>query len=257
MWKIWNQAGGHMSAAPLWGSGPGAPVDRRRRGPQGGTEESAGYHGAGRSPAAIGGAVMVHALVAAMVLLMPREMITPYIPQIMIGRQIPLDPPPPPNQTEPAGKTNTPQTKQHIGRPRATIDPLVPLKPIEGGPAFEGGLGGAAGSGSATIQRPIEPPNEPVLVDAVIDPRALPAFQPNYPGSMIRQGLEGSVKVRVEIGVNGRVSAIERLSATDEAFWIATERHALRKWRFRPATRDGTAVASSRILTVHFRLTDR
>ena len=52
------------------------------------------------------------------------------------------------------------------------------------------------------------------------------------------------------------MTGIERLSATDEAFWIATQRHALRKWRFRPATRDGVPTASSKLLTIHFRLTD-
>ena len=35
------------------------------------------------------------------------------------------------------------------------------------------------------------------------------------------------------------------------------QRHALRKWRFRPATRDGVAVASTKVLTVRFTLNDR
>ena len=52
-------------------------------------------------------------------------------------------------------------------------------------------------------------------------------------------------------------TGLERLSATDEAFWIATQRHAMRKWRFRPATRDGVAVPGTKVLTVHFKLTDR
>jgi protein TonB len=94
------------------------------------------------------------------------------------------------------------------------------------------------------------------MVDASIDPRVLAMFQPDYPGAMVRQGMEGKVTVRVTIGADGRVIDVERLSATDEAFWLATQRHALRKWRFRPATRDGVAVSSSKVLTVHFRLAD-
>ena len=90
-----------------------------------------------------------------------------------------------------------------------------------------------------------------------IDPRAMSAFQPDYPGSMIRQGAEGTVTVRVSIGTDGKVTGIERISATDEAFWVATQRHAMRKWRFRPATRDGVPVPGTKVLTVHFKLTDR
>ncbi|MBJ7378170.1 energy transducer TonB, partial [Sphingobium sp.] len=71
------------------------------------------------------------------------------------------------------------------------------------------------------------------------------------------QGLEGAVTVRVTISAEGRVTAIEKVSATDESFWAATQRHALRKWRFRPATRDGVAVVSTKILTVRFTLTER
>jgi protein TonB len=95
------------------------------------------------------------------------------------------------------------------------------------------------------------------MVEPGIDPKALAAFQPDYPGTMIRQGIEGSVTVRLTISAQGRVIDIERLAATDEAFWLATQRHALRKWRFRPATRDGVAVSGAKVLTIYFRLTDR
>jgi len=67
---------------------------------------------------------------------------------------------------------------------------------------------------------------------------------------------EGHVTVRVSIGVDGRVTAVERVSASDDAFWAVTQRQALRKWRFRPATRDGAPVASTKVLTVRFRLAD-
>jgi protein TonB len=96
-----------------------------------------------------------------------------------------------------------------------------------------------------------------VVIDASIDPRARAAFQPDYPGTMIRQGVEGAVTVRMGIGADGRVTDIEKISATDESFWLATRRHALREWRFRPATRDGVPIASTRVLTVRFTLTDR
>tara|TARA_B100000378_G_C17724581_1_gene300029 strand:+ start:36 stop:338 length:303 start_codon:yes stop_codon:yes gene_type:complete len=98
---------------------------------------------------------------------------------------------------------------------------------------------------------------EPKLTEASIDPRALPAFQPDYPSAMIRQQVEGKVTVRVSIDAQGRVIGVEKIAASDDSFWLATQRHALRKWRFRPATRDGVAVASTKVLTVRFTLSDR
>ena len=65
------------------------------------------------------------------------------------------------------------------------------------------------------------------------------------------------VTVRVTINAEGRVTDIARVSATDESFWLATQRHALRKWRFRPATRDGVPVETTKTMIVRFTLTDR
>lgn len=218
-----------------------------------GGQIQSGYSGGGRSPIGIGGAVAVHALVVGAFLLIPKEAIAPYVPPILLGRPIPLDPPPPPEPTQPQ-EAQVPTRPVADPRPTAT-DPRVVLPPVGGETLTGGDLGGEGIGTGDIILPPLDPPRDPVLVEPRIDPRALAAFQPDYPGSMVRQGLEGSVTVRVTIGADGRVTGIERVSATDEAFWIVTQRHALRKWRFRPATRDGVAVESSKTLTVHFRLT--
>lgn len=99
-------------------------------------------------------------------------------------------------------------------------------------------------------------PRTPVRVAAQIDPRYAAALQPPYPGSEQRAQRGGSVRVRVAIGADGRVKAIERLSATSDAFWEATERHALARWRFRPATEDGRPVESVKVMTLVFRIED-
>lgn len=220
--------------------------------------QASGYGARGRSPVGLGGAIAVHAVVAGVFLLTPREMITPYVPQILIGRQIPLDPPPPPEPQKQEAVKEKPQQKAEE-RPTAA-DPIVPIKPFNPddlmGSTKPGFIDGA-GAGAIVTPPPADPPREPVLVDASIAPGAVAGFQPDYPGSMIRQGLEGSVTVRVTIGTDGRVTDIEKVSATDEAFWIATQRHALRKWRFRPATRDGVPVSATKVLTVRFTLTDK
>ncbi len=215
-------------------------------------------YGAGRkSPLGLGGTVAVHALLIGAFLLIPKEVIqfvTPAPP--IIGTNIPLDPPPPPEPTEDARTDPKVPTQPRPQRPTAT-DPIIPM------PTGDMILTGASDSGTTIdpgptiILPPIDPPRPPVLTEPAIDPRALSAFQPDYPGAMIRQGLEGTVTVRVTISPEGRVTDIEKISATDESFWAATQRHALRKWRFRPATRDGVAVASSKVLTVRFTLTER
>ncbi|GLV22287.1 hypothetical protein TomMM35A_21370 [Sphingobium sp. TomMM35A] len=216
-----------------------------------------GYSGGGGSPAAIGATIAVHALVVGAFILMPKEVIAPYVPQILIGNQIPLDPPPPPEAQPQPAETKLP-AQPTIDPIPSNPDDLVKLPNSGEGPVVPtGGTTAGTGAGSTLIDPPIEPGREPVVTEVGIDPRAMAAFQPDYPGSMIRQSVEGSVTVRVSIGADGRVTGIERLSATDEAFWIATQRHAMRKWRFRPATRDGVPVPGTKVLTVHFKLTDR
>jgi periplasmic protein TonB len=221
-----------------------------------GGQRQSGYSGTGGSPVGIGATIAVHALVAGAFILMPKEVIAPYVPQIFIGNQIPLDPPPPPEPQPQQPESKLParlKTDLLPGKPNE----LVKLPESGANELLTGGDAGEGTGGGEIILPPIDSPHEAVLVESKIDPRALPAFQPDYPGSMIRQGVEGTVTVRVTIGADGRVTDIERVSATDEAFWLATQRHALRKWRFRPATRDGVPIASSKVLTVHFKLTDR
>ena len=81
-------------------------------------------------------------------------------------------------------------------------------------------------------------------------------LQPPYPASEERAQRGGTVQIRVTIGANGRVTGVQRLSATSDAFWRATERQALSRWRFRPATVDGRPVEATRVMTVTFRIED-
>lgn len=221
-----------------------------------GVAAPSGYQGGKGSPFGIGGAIAVHMVAISVWLMIPQEMIdTVFTPPPLITTNVPLRDPPPPEQTELTTTKRIP-TRPTEQRP-TTVDPIVPSS--GGDSVLTGSTGSGEGidPGPTIILPPADPPREPVMIEAAIDPRALSAFQPDYPGVMIRQGLEGSVTVRVTINAQGRVTDIARIAASDESFWRATERHALRKWRFRPATRDGVAVATTKILTVRFTLTDR
>ena len=113
-------------------------------------------------------------------------------------------------------------------------DPTPPLDPIE-----------------PTISDPPLPP-APVWVAAAIHPGFASALQPPYPPGRERAEEEGYATVRVTIGTNGRVLAAAIVDASHPDFADATQKQALRKWRFKPATKDGVAVESSREMTVRF-----
>ena len=60
---------------------------------------------------------------------------------------------------------------------------------------------------------------------------------PPYPAAAARRGLEGTVMLRVLIGVDGRASVVEvERGSGHRELDRAAERHVLRRWRFHPAT---------------------
>lgn len=173
----------------------------------------------------------------------------------------PVEPPPPDEPPPPTGRQELPAP------PQAPFIPQPPVRPALDQPTMRGAEQPttvwdpgeparlADGGGVATLPaRRADPPRTPVRVAAQFDPRFARAMQPPYPAAEQRAEREGSVRVRVTIGTDGRVRAVQRLSATSDAFWRVTEEQALSRWRFRPATEDGRPVESSKDLIVHFRL---
>jgi protein TonB len=53
------------------------------------------------------------------------------------------------------------------------------------------------------------------------------------------------------------VKAAESVSATSPAFFEATRRQALSKWRFKPATRGGVPQESWKTMSVRFEIKDQ
>lgn len=130
------------------------------------------------------------------------------------------------------------------GENRAAVlaEPLpLPLAPVVGPPA---------------LADPVPPTPVPVLRGPQRDPRFIGQFQPPYPAARQREQVEGSCRVMVAIAPNGRVTTVRALACADQAFFRATERQALSRWRFHPATRDGEPVAGELEQNVVFRLTD-
>jgi len=206
-----------------------------------------------RSPTSLALVILAHAAVLTALALSKMEMPGASFTPLEV-KHIPITPDPPEIQPEPR--------KEIPERQRSVVDapePPIPLPPRDdvivvpqpplNPPLFDPGPSGTAET------PPLDPPlprAEPVRTEAQIDRRSI--LQPDYPALEQRAQNEGSVTLRVLIGVDGRVKSAERVSAASEAFWRATERHALRHWRFKPATVDGRPVESRKTITVHFRL---
>lgn len=167
---------------------------------------------------------------------------------------IPDDPPPVKHQ-EPV-EDRQPEHRETF------ITPLTPEIPTTGPTVVTGQSEpnppiGQTGEQTVIAHRdPPPPPPPPVRREAQLDPRYARDLQPPYPAPELRAERDGVVRIRLTIGSNGRVTAVERLSATSDYFWRATEQQALNRWRFRPATLDGRPVQGVKVMTVNFRIQD-
>jgi protein TonB len=205
-----------------------------------------------RSPLSLGAAIAINGVMIGALLFANPDFI-PQAPKVFKPIWVHPDPPPPELDPPPPQE---PRPGPQPQRPIEQVTPTDTLFPPEGTaftppkPPEPIGTGIPEGTGFTTVT----PPHEPVFVGAQINPRYRNQLQPAYPPGKIRSDEEGVVEVRVLIGADGRVKQVQKISATDEAFYRATEEQALRRWRFLPATRDGVAVESWQVKTVRFRL---
>ena len=112
------------------------------------------------------------------------------------------------------------------GDERVVAPPVDPVLPIDSGEPMEG----------AHLQYASAPP-------------------PPYPRDALRDGLTGTVMLRVLVDVDGRPLdvSIER-SSGHRVLDVAARRQVLGKWRFRPAMRNGVAVQAIGVVPVEFTL---
>ena len=149
----------------------------------------------------------------------------------------------------------TPPSPPSPPSPSAPLEPQ-PLTPIVGlskqstAPPgnFAIPVGGPGGSGQAQGDGPGDAPrggdSEPLLLGEVLIP---------FPDEARRSGVSGSVRLQVTIDAGGEVTAVSVISGPgfglDEA-----AREALKRFRFKPATRRGAQVGSTFEYTYTFEL---
>jgi protein TonB len=198
-------------------------------------------------PAGLGGAfLMSGVIVIGIATAAPNVVTILRDPPIIITRI--FDPPAPPKPVDkPVEHKAGPVDK---GKPAASAQTGSNAKSDNDLTASGSGSGGEVvipGPGPDII---LPPPALPVRTTATFTARN--AAQPPYPRSLQAEGIEGVAVVRVLVGTDGRVKAVDSVRADDPLFFEATREHALRKWRFSPATEDGRAVESWREMTVRF-----
>lgn len=203
--------------------------------------------------------VGAHGLALAM--LAAARMDVPLVPEIIkttiydVKDLLPPEPVPPPPTVE--------QKQPVLPPPPSTVDrtdPIVPTLPT--GPTFQ------TGPNVTQIVPEIGPVIEAPLKSFVPTPPALPIkvaaraitpidlLRPPYPDSKRRSEEETVLRLRLAIDARGRVSGVEPVGAADPDFLAAARTHLIRHWRYRPATEDGRAVASSLVITLRFELED-
>ncbi len=204
------------------------------------------------NPVSMGAAVLVNGSIILAVALSPLVVQPPKPRDPFAGRSIELTPPPKPKDEQKQEARQLPP----IFAPKPIndfVDKQTPVTTTNEEQKTTTVMDGGGGDDDMTdIVRDVVKPPVPIFRAALRDPKFARSFQPDYPVGLLQREIEGSVTVRVLIGTDGRVRQVQILRATDSDFAKATEKQALKAWRFKPATRDGTPVEDWQTLTVRF-----
>jgi protein TonB len=166
--------------------------------------------------------------------------------QLIRVRLTPI-PPPPVSTSQPTQQTHlTTPTKPQVTTPISHDQPRVDPGPtVDPGPII---LGGVASFPNLTL-----PPAKRVISGVqLLTPET--ELKPPYPASKLLNEEEAALRLRLTIDQNGRVVAVDPVGNADPVFLSAARKHLLAHWRYKPATEDGRAIASSIVITLKFEL---
>ena len=194
-------------------------------------------------------------------LLITAKMDIPLFPKPVITETTFIPLPPPPDQPKPQPQpqvrqeTQIPPPDSHVDRIPPVIQNPLPSDNFDVGPAINSQAPDIGPALEATLPPTLPPLPTPAVVK--VGPRAAtPAdlLRPPYPESMRRTEEEAVLRLRLWIDPRGRVTAVEPVGTADPAFLSSARSHLVRYWRYKPATEDGRAVASSLTITLRFQL---
>ncbi|MFW6175811.1 MAG: TonB family protein [Acidobacteriota bacterium] len=159
------------------------------------------------------------------------------------------EPEPPPAETPPPPR----EASRSVPVPELLVDE----PPREPTPLPDPDLEAPAEVAFAIPDVPGPPPSEPEdegpvhVVGEVVPPEPVHTPRPRYPEIARRAGRTGTVIVQATIDREGTVTDVEVLRGAPLGMTEAAV-EAVRRWRFRPATREGRPVAVYYQLTVRF-----
>jgi protein TonB len=78
--------------------------------------------------------------------------------------------------------------------------------------------------------------------------------KPDYPLTARKQGLEGTVHLRVTVSADGRVTSVTIVETSGHAILDRAARDGVSRWRFSPARRATGAIASVIDVPIEFKL---
>lgn len=163
-----------------------------------------------------------------------------------------------------AGKSTTEPQTSHDKRPdkstKVEAGPAVDVKKPDAGPGAGQPRGNGAGVGGGDDSKnpgPTTGTGGPEGVDSGSGGRSLIyAPRPLYPLQARRNNWEGAVLLEIGIGSDGRVQKETVLQSSGYPVLDQAAQKAIQKWRYRPARKNGVAVASQLRVRVKFCLTD-
>ena len=204
----------------------------------------------GSSPNAMLAIIAAHVALLALVMSAKMELPPTFHPTRTIVDLIHEDDPLPPNPIEQPVRPAPRPTTLTVPRPDLPVPvldpPVVDAMPSlpNPGPLVDPNPG-------PTIQ-PVPTP-APVRTGARL---LTPAeeLKPPYPAAKLASGEEALLRLKLTIDERGRVVAVEPAGRADRAFLDAARRHLMAHWRYKPATEDGRAMASTMVITLRFQL---
>ncbi len=137
---------------------------------------------------------------------------------------------------------------------------LRPSRGRRGAGVGESGEGGGGAPGAAAVAPAAASAQAPAVAPPPAGPTRPPALvehvAPSYPRRARELGVEGTVRLRVVVEADARVSAVEIVTSSGSDLLDEAAAEAARDWTFRPALDEGTPVRATLDLPpVRFRLT--
>jgi len=166
--------------------------------------------------------------------------------QIDLPKPKPPEPPPVLKVTPPKPH---PQPVQPIQRQPPTV---VPPPPVLSDATSEMAIPPPANTGTEIAKIDPPPATGPLTSETLQYALAPP---PSYPREALMAGVEGTVVLKVLVNVDGTPLEVEiQRSSGNRRLDDAAKRQVLRKWKFRPAIREGRAIQVYGLVPVNFSL---